>query len=188
MDKTTDSSRLLRVIALEIGIMEELKSNSEFIKWPFRYFISGYVQCPGSKLKNAKLQQLTKENLCLWEQVIIVIRPSRMFSLYYCFPSKLDGCYKSEKCCQMPESYGFGLLSLKVGRAEIQDFFFFLTKGALISWCFCLSNLFPRDFSILLMKMLQIILSITERCAMNKQKNRTFTSRKKNHTCLLLLQ
>lgn len=29
MDKTTDSSRLLRVIALEIGIMEELKSNSE---------------------------------------------------------------------------------------------------------------------------------------------------------------
>lgn len=55
---------------------------------------------------------------------------------------------KSEKCCQMLESYGFGLLFSKVGCAEIYGCCF--TKVFLIS----LPDLFARDFCILLMKFL----------------------------------
>lgn len=84
---------------------------------------------------------------------------------------------KSEKCCQMLESYGFGLLFSKVGCAEIYGCCF--TKVFLIS----LPDLFARDFCILLMKMFQLKLSIAERCALNKCKCGIIPSRKKENLC-----
>lgn len=79
----------------------------------------------------------------------------------------------------MPESYGFGLLFSKMGCAEIYDFCF--SKVLLIS----LSDLFARDFCVLLMKMFQLKLSIAERCALCKCKCGTIPSRKKEiiHAC-----
>lgn len=102
-----------------------------------------------------------------------------MFSLYYCFLLKLDECYKREKYCQMPESYGFCLLFLKVECAEIHDCCF--TKVLIIS----LPDFLAKHFCILLMKVFQLKLSIAERCALNKYKCGTIPSRKKEiiHAC-----
>lgn len=100
-----------------------------------------------------------------------------MFSLYYCFPSKLNECYKSEQCCQ--DSWVWFVV-LQVRHAEIWGCF---TKAVLIPQCFCLSIWFicKGFFAFFNWR-------IAERCALNKYKSGIFSHGKKNqkqqHVCL----
>lgn len=119
----------------------------------------------GSKLRNAELQQLTKENPCSWEQTILVLRTCVMFSLYYCFARKLDQYYKSGKYCQMRESYGLSLLFYKSVTVVSLKYSF-------------LQDLCTRNFCIPPLKLSQMKLSMVERWASNKYKSRTTPSRK----------
>lgn len=122
--------------------------------------------CPmlisGSKLRKAELQQLSKENPCLWEQVISVLSTCVMFSLYYYFPRKLDKYYKSGKYFQMHESYGLGLFFNKSVTVLLLTYSSLPVQGifAFLQW----------DF--------QMKQSMAERWALNKYKYRTAPSRK----------
>lgn len=109
------------------------------------------------------------------------MRTSNIFRLQYCFSSKVSGYYKSDKYCQMPESYGFGLLFSKVGCAKICDCYF--VEQLLTS----LPDLIARDFCILLMKIFQLKLEHISLLDLNKCKCGTIPSGKKSCMCLLVL-
>lgn len=111
------------------------------------------------------MQQLTKENPCLWEQIILALRTCVMFSLCYCFARKLDQYYKSGKYCQMHESYGLVLL-------------FYKSVTVVLLKYSSLQYLCTRDFCIPSVKLFQMKLSMAERRASNKYKYRTTPSRK----------